>query len=235
MIVCWMCISWAVCSADGGAPSALSLVARPQKGKRAIGGSVDPMLAARCCPGAVRPGEGGGGCDGGGGGDGYSVPVRVRSGRWVRWSEGGRKCANGDAGDEAGDRWQWQHRAALRLVPKPHCLSLFNSGLALAALRFVPRLSCGPPPPPPGRVVPCAMHTAAAEARVSHVSRLCLRCAVLSGPGVKRLDGEDALRPLAHTCHINARGSTRNTAWLLAAEEAYRKRSGSPSMRGSRS
>jgi hypothetical protein len=56
------------------------------------------------------------------------------------------------------------------------------------------------------------MHTAttpaAAEARVSHVSRL---CAVLSGPGVKRplgLGGEVALLPFAHTCHINARGST---------------------------
>lgn len=53
------------------------------------------------------------------------------------------------------------------------------------------------------------MHTAtaaaAAEARVSHVSRL---CAVLSGPGVKRLGGEVALHPFAHTCHINARGST---------------------------
>lgn len=148
--------------------------------------------------------------------------------------EGGRKCANGDAGDEAGDRWQWQHRAALRLVPKPHCLSLFNSGLALAALRFAPRYPCGPPPPP-GRIVPCAMHTAAAEARVLHVSRLCLRCAVLSGPGVKRPGGEVALRPFAYTCHLNARGSTRYTAWPLAAEEADRKRSGSPSMRGSRS
>jgi hypothetical protein len=136
-------------------------------------------------------------------------------------------------GDEAGDRWQRQHRAALSLVPKPHCLSLFNSGLALAALRFVPRLWRGPPPPPPGRVVPCAMHTAtAAEARVSHVSRLCLRCAVLSGPGVKRLDGEVAPLPFAHTCHINARGSTRYTAWLLAGEEVYHKLSDSPSMRG---
>jgi hypothetical protein len=46
------------------------------------------------------------------------------------------------------------------------------------------------------------MHTAtAAEVRVSHVSRLCLRCAVLSGPGVKRLDGEVALHPIAHLPH----------------------------------
>jgi hypothetical protein len=62
-----MVIPWAVCSPEGGAPSALSLVARPRKGKRAIGGSVDPMLRARCCPGAVGAGSSRDVCDG----DGY--------------------------------------------------------------------------------------------------------------------------------------------------------------------
>jgi len=62
-----MGVPWAVCSPDGGAPSALSLVARPRKGKRAIGGSVDPMLLARCCPGAVGAEYSRDVCDG----DGY--------------------------------------------------------------------------------------------------------------------------------------------------------------------
>lgn len=64
--VCLMLGSWMVCGPDGGAPSALSLVARPCRGKRAIRGSVDPMLAARRWPGEVEPGECRGVCDGGG-------------------------------------------------------------------------------------------------------------------------------------------------------------------------
>ena len=67
---------------------------------------------------------------------GIKMPVRVRCAVAGCEGEGGRKCANGETGDEAGDRWQRQSGGRLRLVPKtPLSLSLsLNSRLALAAL-----------------------------------------------------------------------------------------------------
>lgn len=56
---------------------------------------------------------------------GIEVPVRVRCAVAGCEGEGGRKCANGETGDEAGDRWQRQSGGRLRLVPKtPLSLSL---------------------------------------------------------------------------------------------------------------
>jgi hypothetical protein len=56
---CWAIVVWlAVCGPDHSAPSALSLVARPGEGRRAIGGSVDPMRTGRGCRSASRQWDG---------------------------------------------------------------------------------------------------------------------------------------------------------------------------------